>query len=99
MCAIATILNDGIVVLALLHQGECHGLLDPRERRSPNGGEREAEPRHDVAAVEVVRDVEWVWRRSAAQPPPRCNEAVSLSEQRRLFLEWWGEVYALPRAA
>ncbi len=104
MRAIATVLNDGIVVLTLLHQGEFHVILDPRERWSPDGGEREAEPRHDVAAVEVVRGAERVWRRGAAQPDtlrlrPRCNEAVSLSEQRRLFLEWWGAGPALPRAA
>jgi len=55
-------------VLALLHQGEFHGLLELRERWSPDGGEREAEPRHDVAAVEVVHGAERVWRRGAAQP-------------------------------
>ena len=68
MRAIATVLNDGIVVLTLLHQGEFHVILDPRERWSPDGGEREAEPRHDVAAVEVVRDAARVWRCGAAQP-------------------------------
>ena len=104
MRTIATILNEGIVVLALLHQGEFHGLLDLRKRWLPGGGEREEEARHDVAALKVVRDAERVWRRGAAQPDtlrlrPRCNEAVSLSEQRRLFLDWWGAGPALPRAA
>ncbi len=61
--------------------------LDPRERWSLDGREREAEPRHDVAALEVARGAERMWRRGAAQPPPPpcCNEAASLGVQRRLF--------------